>query len=130
MLLYTHQAKRAAIQQQEKLNIEQQRQKILMGKAAYSQWIKLQREKDKLLLKQRQREHGENYKQSFHYEGHLVIAEQAQLDHQQQLENQKKVQEAFENWKIQKDLERQLAQQESNDSVELAKSYPSICNGI
>ena len=58
---------------------------------------------------------------SLHEEPHAVIAEQAQLDHQQQLENQIKVQEAFRNWKIQKDLERQLAQA-SNNSVEPAKS--------
>ena len=55
--------------------------------------------------------------------GMAVIVEQAQLDHQQQLENQKKVQDAYENWKMQKDLEHQLAQQASNDdSMELAKS--------
>ena len=49
------------------------------------------------------------------------IAEQVKLDHQQQLENQKKVQEAFENWKIQKDLEQQLAQQSNYNSAEPAK---------
>ena len=54
------QARKAAIKKQEELKLEQQRQKILMGKAAYSQWIKLQKEKDKLLLKQRQRENGGN----------------------------------------------------------------------
>lgn len=114
---FNTQARRAAIKQQEELKLEQQRQKILMGKAAYSQWIKLQKEKDKLLLKQRRRENGENY--SHIMVSHAFIAEQARLDHQQHLENQKKVQEVFENWKAQKDLEQRLAQQASDNSVEL-----------
>ena len=50
-------------------------------------------------------------------------AEQARLEQQTRVENQKKVEEAFENWKTQKDLEQQLAaQQASKSSVESVKS--------
>lgn len=47
------------------------------------------------------------------------MVEQTRLDHHQHLENQKKVQEAYENWKTQKDLEQQLStsQQTSNNTL-------------
>lgn len=121
------QARREAIKQQEQLRLEHQRQKIMMGKAAYSQWIKLQKEKDKLLLKQRQRENGEHVIMMAFKMNRTVVTEQAWLDHQQRIENQKKVQEAYENWKAQKDLEQQLAQQTNNDLLEpTAKSIYSL----
>lgn len=47
------------------------------------------------------------------------LTEQTRLDHQQHLENLKRAQEAFENWKVQKDLEEQLAQEANNNQVEL-----------
>ena len=62
------QARKAAIKQQEELNLERQQQKILMGRAAYSQWIKLRKEKDKLLLKQRCRENGEAQYSHYYHE--------------------------------------------------------------
>ena len=52
------QARKKALRQQEEILIEQQKQKLLMGKAAYAQWTKTQKEKDILLLKQKQRENG------------------------------------------------------------------------
>jgi len=48
--------------------------------------------------------------------------EQAQSDHQLQLEHQKKVQEAFETWKMQKDLEWQLTQQQPITNLAESKS--------
>lgn len=47
------------------------------------------------------------------------LTEQTRLDHQQHLENLRRAQEAFENWKAQKDLEEQLAQEGNNNQVEL-----------
>lgn len=47
------------------------------------------------------------------------LTEQTRLDHLQHLENLKRAQEAFENWKSQKDLEEQLAQEINNNQVEL-----------
>jgi len=95
-----------------------------MGKVAYSQWIKLQKEKDKLLLKQKQREEGECYSSNGVHDNQPLL-EQAKLDQQQCLENQKKVQEAYENWKTQKNLEWQLTQQVGNNSMESVKSNSS-----
>ena len=46
----------------------------------------------------------------------MPVIEQARLDHQQKLENHKKSQQAYENWKAQKDLEQELAQLASSDS--------------
>ena len=117
------QARKAAIKQQEELKLEHQRQKILLGKAAYSQWIKAQKEKDILLLKQRRRDNGKNLNThcSDYTTTARVTTEQARLDYQQHLENKRKVQEAYENWKTQKDLEQRLSQL-ATDNDEPVKS--------
>ncbi|XP_065910201.1 coiled-coil domain-containing protein 34-like [Dysidea avara] len=84
-------ARKRALRQQEEILIEQQKQKLLMGKAAYVQWMKTQREKDILLLKQKQRDN-----------------EQRILQEQQECEDQRTAEESYENWKQQKDLEQRL----------------------
>ena len=115
LLQVISQDRKAAIKQQEELNLEYQRQKILMGRAAYSQWIKLRKEKDKLLLKQRCRGNSETQYSHYYHESHVLNAcyRTSMIGSP---ENQKIFQQAYENWKAQKDLEQELAQLASSDS--------------
>jgi len=103
------QARKRAFRQQQEILIEQQKQKLLMGKAAYAQWMKTQREKDILLSKQKQRENGAVYLcQSCAAPSHMPATEQRILQEQQRREDQRKSEESYDNWKRQKDLEQKL----------------------